>query len=295
MKYKVTVVYVIYKPETKTFRQSFNSIAGQVDNIIVVDNSSYVDPLLGDLLSLEKVFYIANNENLGIAKATNIGVEYAINNFGANGLLVFSDQDTIYAHDYIDKVIDTVNGINDAKVAVYTPYVFDNISSSFKKLYVKRNGFVCREYLFSETQEIYQAIASGMVINLMVLSDPPSMCDELFIDWVDFHWCWEVNNAGYKILAVKDLVIKHAIGDDSTKLINVSSKHSSLRNYYIVRNGLYLSLYSKNINILIRFQVFMKSMLYIPLFLLNEYSAGNFKMLMKGCFHALTKRLGKYD
>jgi len=39
------------------------------------------------------------------------------------------------------------------------------------------------------------------------------MNEDLFIDWVDFEWCWRARKKGYKIIGNANVVITHQLGD----------------------------------------------------------------------------------
>lgn len=295
MNKNVVALFITYNPVLETLILSLNSVKLQVAAIVVVDNGSDNAIEIKKYCNELSISYISNKNNIGIASATNQGVESVLCSFPDADYILLSDQDTLYPCTYIQDAFISIEQIDCDDICAFSPNVFDSVTGVFKKLYIIKNGLVYREHLKNNCQEVFQAIASGMLIKTNCFNYFPKMKDELFIDWVDFEWCWHVRHLGFRIMALKSLVIKHAIGDENKKRLNISSIHSPLRNFYIVRNGIYLSLYSDYLSMGVRWQNFIKSTAYMFIFLINDMRLINAKMLLKGFLRGLLSRLGKYD
>ena len=71
----------------------------------------------------------------------------------------------------------------------------------------------------------------------------------MFIDSVDFEFCYRVRQAGYQVIQVKEVRLLHEIGNCRKRRflfwkVNVTS-HSAFRKYYIARNNVYYPLKHK--------------------------------------------------
>jgi rhamnosyltransferase len=67
------------------------------------------------------------------------------------------------------------------------------------------------------------------------------MREELFIDYVDFEWCWRVLKYGYKIISIPAVSIRHKLGDVTKTIGNRKiAIRSRIRYYYMIRNGFYI-------------------------------------------------------
>ena len=68
------------------------------------------------------------------------------------------------------------------------------------------------------------------------------MSEKLFIDYVDFEFCWHAENLGIKTFVFPDIVIQHNLGDSFRKIFGKKiTLRSDFRYFYMLRNGFYLS------------------------------------------------------
>jgi len=100
---KIIGCVVFYYP-TMDVIKNIESYIDNIDNLIVVDNSSTKNENIYNILEQkygEKIIYIENHDNLGIAKALNIGAEKSLQ-MGCDWLLTM-DQDSRFINfsDYI--------------------------------------------------------------------------------------------------------------------------------------------------------------------------------------------------
>ena len=92
MKRTIGGVVVAYNPDGLSFLKVINSVINEVDFLVVVNNSSV---LLNELCEgLENIQFevIENKDNVGIAKALNLGVDFLISKGCSYFLLL--DQDS---------------------------------------------------------------------------------------------------------------------------------------------------------------------------------------------------------
>jgi len=289
---KVYGVIVTYKPNVEILEKCVNSLVNQVDKLIIVDNTPGKFQLLENFRKKQNIEIVYLNDNYGVAHAQNLGIKKALEE-GVDFILI-SDQDTIYPLDYVEKMLEC---FKEDKVAAAGPLFID--AHTGKVQFFVKKGLIGFRKIYPKTgkHEVLQLIASGTIINAKFIPEVGLMKEELFIDWVDMEWCWRAVKKGYKIIGNADVVIKHFHGEKSKKFLtkNITLK-SCIRNYYTIRNGIYLALYSNVLDGYRRILLFLKTFRNIFLFsLLSNNFLLNLKYTLKGFYHGLIGKLGKLD
>ena len=89
--------------------------------------------------------------------------------------------------------------------------------------------------------EVDHLSSSGCLIAMDALAEVGGMEDRLFIDYVDTEWCLRAIYKGYSLFGVGSACMQHDLGDAFVNLFSRTVPvHSSLRYYYLIRNGLWL-------------------------------------------------------
>jgi rhamnosyltransferase len=291
---KIGIVIITYNPNIEILLELVNSIHRQIDEILLVDNNSKNRQDIDNLNSVIPINKIYLSDNTGIANATNIAIDYFLKlQFD---YLIISDQDTIYDSNYINIFKSKIDIMFQENIAAFVPSVYDTISGSIKPFYIK-NKILLRKKVVNRDTFVYQAIASGMIINLLCIKIIGSMKKELFIDYVDFEWCWRVQYYNWKLVALPLMRIYHRLGD-SIKYIGSKaiSVHRPIREYYIVRNITYLALYSQFLGIVDKCILFFKALLiFIGYIVLSDDLKTSFNYCISGFIDGITKKLGKFQ
>lgn len=235
---KIVALIITYNPNISHFSRVIESLKEQVENIIIVDNGSQnIEEL--KLFESPKIYIYAFPENMGIAKATNKGFD--IIKERKVDYVLLSDQDTIYEDDYVKTFVLEKATIPENEVIAYAPAIYDKVTNEKKHVYVINHGKI-RKVFPEEKCYISHTIASGLLIDYSNYQLIGGMNEDLFIDYVDFEWCWKANFYNKKIMYIPNLLIYHTLGDDIARIGNkIVSKRSSIRYYYIIRNTLFLS------------------------------------------------------
>jgi rhamnosyltransferase len=111
-------------------------------------------------------------------------------------------------------------------------------------LFIKKGflGFK-KIYPINGKHEVFQRIASVMIIKTEFLHNIGLMCEQLFNDWVDIERCWRAIKKGYKIIGNADVIINHRLGSTSNSILYRSiTLRNPLRHYYITRNAFFFHL-----------------------------------------------------
>jgi len=272
------------------------ALLDQVDEVVIVDNASgdATKVLLGQFSKISKVSIIFNQENLGIAAALNIGIRSA-KAAGHEWVATF-DQDSCVTPGMIMSMLRAYNLYPDKeKVASLSPR-YQNQSTG--KVRGSRDGSPYQPSL--PYAEKLVVMSSGNLVKSSIFDVVGYFNETLFIDHVDTEFCLRCAAHGYKILEVKDAILLHHIGFPAQHKVLwrkiTTANHSSLRRYYVARNGIYV--YKKFALTFPGWVAndaynFLKLVIMVALF---EADRGQkLVALFRGIIHGLSGRMGKYS
>jgi len=217
----VAAVIVTHHPDAGIVDR-IAALPNQVDAIVVVDNGSTEDELrpLLDLAGDRIASFVRNGENIGVASALNVGMDWArVNHYPWTLLL---DQDTTPGPD----------------VVVEAARVFDAVPSPQPA--VISAGWASGWDVPEPGGPIACAITSGAIHSVAAWETLGGFEDRLFIDYVDTEFSLRARAHGYGVLGVRRPTIEHSIGHPTrhkTILRSFSvTNHDAMRRYYITRN-----------------------------------------------------------
>ena len=223
----IAALVVLYNPDQNVIG-NIQSYINQLSMFYVVDNSElYNNKIIETIKSFSISKYIFNGENLGIAKALNIGAEEAIKD-GFKFLFTF-DQDSKAAPGMIEKMIDFLGENDYSSIGILSPFQ-DN------KGYKKPPN--------NKITKVSNIATSGNLLNLDAYKQVGPFLDKLFIDYVDVEYCLRLNNSGYKVIRLNDAILIHNLGNIVKRRFLFRkvavTNHSPLRLYYKTRNRFYV-------------------------------------------------------
>ena len=290
---KFHCVIVTFNPDIELLKKVLNSIFINTNYISIVDNgSSNVE----DIRNINTKFnLILLAENLGVAAAQNVGIKSALSQ-GADYIWL-SDQDTIYSHDFIKNICCCIAELKQREInySVIGPCYIDTQQNKMLP-FISYTPFAEEVMPKKGINFVSQLISSGMIIPKSVFAKVGYKREDLFIDWVDFEWCWRSRQMGYKVVAYGDVTIRHTLGDAIVSFLHRKiTVRSPSRRYYFIRNSVYLSIYSNAIPIQARIEIFIKTIIWIffyPLLQKNN-KIGYFQASLLGFFHGVIAKLGK--
>lgn len=240
---KIVAVIVSYHPELGNLTTLIKELKRQQVSSVLVDNGSLEASAVESLSELATVVRLP--ENVGIAKAQNIGIEYAREKHCAQ-LIVFFDQDSHIDEHFMTGLLKDYAQISATERLAAIGPIFTDSRYGFHYPLIRVNKLGWRSKVRPQFQdapfEVSMIISSGSLIPVAVLSDVGDMDESLFIDYVDTEWCLRAIAKGYKVYAATSAKMSHAIGDKAIKVLAWHVPvHSAFRRYYRLRNGLLLA------------------------------------------------------
>ena len=229
-----SAVIVTYNPNLSQLKACVSSLFPQVEKIVIVKNSS--EKLDFSEFQNEKIIQIQLEKNFGIAYAQNRGIEKTIK-LGSEWILL-SDQDTVFPENYVADFERKIKSFGKSKI--YAPTFFNEVKNQKEPVSVSMLKPIVPSG--SEAVKVLHAISSGMIFCKEVFQKIGGMKEELFIDYVDFEFCWRARKIGIETLCFPDISIHHQLGDSYKKILGKKiTLRSDFRYFYMLRNGLCLS------------------------------------------------------
>lgn len=240
--HRVVAIVVVYHPALDQLTALIRATLPQVSSCVLVVNEAPGDlpaqlASYGIDFSLLSVVFIG--ENLGIARAQNVGIAYA-RKFGATHVLLL-DQDSVPAPDMVKRLLEVLGSFANAAAAgpryvdprQENPPPFIRVSGLRLKRYncVTEDTIVPVDYL----------ISSGSLIPLSVLDKVGNMREDLFIDYVDIEWGLRARRYGLQSYGACAASMQHNLGERPLEFFNRKIPlHAPLRHYFHFRNAILL-------------------------------------------------------
>ncbi len=231
----IYAVIVTFNPNVSVLTALLSALITNGVVPVVIDNAS-IEPL--NLHSHLNVIRLESN--FGIAKAQNVGIDFAVSKH-ARAIIFFDQDSSISDNEFIQRLYAP---ILQGKSKITAP-VFSDLQRGFTYpiVEIKESGFRVKHYPQPHSSEFFvnNVISSGTMVDVAALKEIGSMAEHLFIDYVDTEWCLRANSKGFNILIVPQAVMTHSIGDKTLKIAKYYvPKHSPTRRYYRIRNSFYL-------------------------------------------------------
>lgn len=235
----IFTVIVTYNPNYDVLFPNIERILLS-SNIIIVDNTPDTDSvnLYRDKFpnAKYKIEYFPLRENKGIAYAQNKGFIEGLKNKA--DFFILLDQDSNIKDDFIPHLMNEYNVAIEyfKKIAVIGPTIINERNGTQENYEISRSANV-----YNGIHEVDVLISSGSLIPADILVEVGINNSALFIDLVDFEWCYRAKNVGYHVLMTSNVTIKHNVGLTDKKIW--WGKHTSIcspfRLYYVFRNCIF--------------------------------------------------------
>lgn len=276
----IACIIVLYKPNEELLNEVIDSIIDQVQEVVLVNNSSEIK----FLHSNRKIIYIELEKNMGIAHAQNIGINHLRNK--DYEYVIMLDQDSTVQKNLVDSLISKMINIEkqNIKIAAISALPINKdtkIPYSFKKI----ENFQLDKHII----EVRELMNSSSLFKLKYFDIVGFFNEDLFIDMVDFEWCWRASSLyKLKFYISTDDTINHKIGEGDRfivyKRVSIPTPFRTFfqyRNFFILTRFKYVPLGWKLKNL---FKYIIKYV-YYPLFVKPRLQY--FKNINKGIISGL--------
>ena len=264
---KIGAILVLYKPNLKHTFPAIESLAKQVDEICLIDNTPGQN-IAKKFIEITNIHYIALEENRGIAAAQNEGIKYFIN-LGFD-FVIFSDQDSSAPVDIVASLIEVYNRLSDQNIAI-AAIGTRAINKQTNTPYPPKSKELGTPKELSGTNitECYSVRSSISLIPLNAFRLVGGFDEELFIDGVDHEWCWRAWHTNkLRSFIAENARILHMLGEGDKKIgLKSVAIGTPFRAYYQFRNFIWLKnrKYTPQFWIKNNTKKFLFKMIYLPL------------------------------
>ncbi len=237
---RIYAVIITFNPVIANVTNLVKTLLLQNVKVVIVDNNSKNKSEFDSFISTHIIFL---EDNLGIAKAQNVGIDYAKNDNAE--YIVFFDQDSTICDNFISDLMFDYRGLenNGVQVGSIGSRFMDERFSFFYPSINYNNGKrerVDTENIIEPTKSTL-LISSGSLVSISTLLSVGLMRENYFIDYVDTEWCFRAESKGYSNYISSRAVMKHAVGDNMIENRYFKTPiHSPFRRYYITRNAFYM-------------------------------------------------------
>ncbi|WP_040476174.1 glycosyltransferase family 2 protein [Modicisalibacter luteus] len=285
---EVYSILVSYNPNISELNQAVDRLLLQTKRVIVCNNSDFSVEF-----NHQRVKVFNFYENLGIAKAQNIGMKWAFEN-GAEFILQI-DQDSIPDSRLVKNLLachETLTKLG-YKIGLVGSQDYDKDTNELSVAKVKKGRVIeGTSYI-----KVDQVLSSGSLIPFSTYNCVGGMDDGLFIDAVDSEYCWRTAKFGYLVVKDPSSLMAHKLGEGKKKILGFAyvGVPAPVRHYYQVRNFFllcrrdYAPLYWKASN---AFKLVFKLVFY-P-FVLSD-GKRRFYYMLKGVKHGFSARVGRFE
>jgi rhamnosyltransferase len=228
----VCAVLVTYHPD-KNFPERLNRISRQAAAVVIVDNGSTDAELsmLRRIAADPAVTLVLNLDNLGVARALNIGIQRAAM-LGFPFALLF-DQDSAVDDDMAASLLAIHETFPEReRLAI--------IGSAFRDVSGQLPDPDASPALSEQWEDAECVITSGTLLPLAAYRVIGPFREEFFIDYVDLDYCNRAVAHGYRVIKSRRSLMAHSIGAPTQHRMlwmrKWTTNYSADRRYYIARN-----------------------------------------------------------
>jgi rhamnosyltransferase len=236
MKTRTAAIITAYRPDGR-FGERFEEAASFCDRVFVVDNTPGGHEF-GELSP--KFVVIQDGRNKGLGPALNQGLD-AARAIGIEVVFLF-DQDSSPSRELLASLEAALSSSNDKKVCVGPLHLDDQVAHPAKPDSLDRTGLA----------EVTCLATSGMTFSLKELEPQDCFSSDLFLDFVDFEWCWRLRTRGWTFYRSSNARMPHRLGLSQRRFLGLTYHvPSPYRHYFQFRDTIklvgwtYTPLYSR--------------------------------------------------
>lgn len=286
---KVGIVVVTYHPNPRQWPTALEALCDQGDLVVVCDNSEAVTTsafIEKSCAENEKSSFISMQGNKGIAAGQNKGIEWLIQR-GCDFVLEM-DQDAALSPDYVQRMLEVLQTLDPKTVAAIGGASVDLNAVGSSKSGRPASGS-------ASLRKTSRCLSAGLFFNAQAFRVVGPKDESLFIDYVDWDWCWRAAQAGLDIYLNASVSVTHRLGEARMRCgpCNMGVP-KPIRHYYQYRNSIALM---RRSYVPLRWKIerLFINVAKIPLYcLLPKDQKERYQFVFAGVSDGLAGRMGKY-
>lgn len=283
-------VVVWYNPDIEVVN-NISTYITELDKLYIIDNSYEMNMEIVDkIIDNNKIEYISLGGNRGLAYALNKGCNKAIDE-GFDYILTM-DQDSYFELNSVKLMKEFIKKSN-KHYAIIAP----NVKSVYIDELENKKKIAYTVLTEGKNKELIWVMTSGSMMCIKDFVEAGKFDEKLFIAHIDIDLGIALNNLGKKIIMLSDVVIYQTFGNSKPKKILWKVVHPSfanpVRTYYLFRNQVYLlKKYGIKSYGIINVKLYK---FIVKIILFEDKKLKKILMAIKGIFHGLSEKMGKYS
>lgn len=294
-KSSVAAIIVCFHPDSEKLTRLMVSVAESVDEIILFNNGGLEESFLPVVPTRVSV-RTRGGVNLGLASALNLASESAWQS-GCRYAVTF-DQDSYPEKSLIAMLLAELQDWQGRghRVAAIGPQLIDVRNDGRRtSRFVQISRLDSKNLVDDGTQEVSLLITSGCLFELEAWQNGVRFDDRLFIDYVDFNWCWRLVGRGYKLLGTTKARMHHELSSGIKPLGRLMlTKYSPVRRYFQCRNAVYHLLHEPVAIGAKRFAMRNIATTLIAAAYADDATLRSLWQCLRGCIHGALGKLGPF-
>ena len=217
-------VIVFYNPSEDEINDLTNKLF-LTDYAVIIDNSkdNYQKLIENNLGISEKIIYKSFPENIGLCKALNIGI----------GILAERGCEWAF-------LLDSDGKIDKNILEYYKKYIANNLTEDVAVLAPVHIFSRSKNESFNGYAEVKRSMTSGWYLNISAFNLLGGFFESLFVDGLDFDFCYRARRRQYKIIQSGNSIVYHNPGH--CKKVSILGKkieigQDSPHRYYMAARG----------------------------------------------------------
>jgi len=232
-------VVVTFHPD-ETVVDNLRAIVGECGRVLVVDNGSAAE-VLAAMAAVPGVTLLPQDRNLGLAAALNLGVARA-SGLGCEWAVTF-DQDSRPEPGMVPAM--WAAHLAMPRAAVIGPRIHEAGSDHANYCWLRRHERWPILFRFvrctgENLPDVTMLVTSGSMLELATWRQLGEFDAGLFIDYIDIDYCLRVIRAGRRIAVAGQAILQHRLGARQRHVLMGRvfrpTHHAAFRHYYMARN-----------------------------------------------------------
>lgn len=245
---RLAVVTVTFHPDLWKLEQQLEVLPSGATSFIV-DNASDAQEVIEIkrlVAARPNTFLIENNENLGLAAATNRGASQASEQLASHDFLLLMDQDSQPEVGAIENLMSAFLQLEDQgrRVGCVGPQLMDATTGLRHGFHSIRGWRWVRIFPCAGSTAPVRCAnlnGSGTLMHMSLYQTLGGLDEEFFIDHVDTEWAFKVLAAGFELFGIPEATFSHSMGERGMRFWwfgwRVWPQRSPQRHYYLFRNA----------------------------------------------------------